>query len=114
MLRLKPGHADSSIIEETYKKNEKAYMKEIEKASESTDSNAYIKDDKGIIHKFKLNMKTCVDHANAKNTNENNPTESQNILTERKVRHSGSVRSGVRVDVGNKASRAKHQEVMVW
>ena len=89
-------------------------MKEIEKATESTDSNAYIKDDKGIIHKLKLNMKTCVDHANAENTNENNPTETQNILTERKVRDSGSVRRGVWVDVGNKASRAKHQEVMVW
>ena len=37
-------------------------MMEIEKTGESTDSNAYIKDDKGFIHKFKLNMKTWVDH----------------------------------------------------
>ena len=75
MLRLKPRDAASSIIEENYKKAEKAYLKEIEKAGESTDSNAYIKDDKGFIHKFKLNMKTCVDHMKAKNVNENNPTE---------------------------------------
>ena len=40
LLRLKPGDAASSKIEEIYKKAEKAYMKEIEKASESTDSNA--------------------------------------------------------------------------
>ena len=105
LLRLKPGDAASSIIEETYEKTEKAYLKEIEKAGESIDSNAYIKDDKGIIHKFKINIKTCVDHTKAKNTNENNPTESQKILTERKVKHSASVRSGVRVDGGNKASR---------
>ena len=39
-----------------------------------------IKDDKGFIHKFKLNMKPCVDHAKAKNTNENDPTESQENL----------------------------------
>ena len=80
LLRLKPGDAASSKIEEIYKKAEKPYLKEIEKAGESTDSNAYIKDDKGFIHKFKLNMKTCVDHAKAKNTNENDPTESQENL----------------------------------
>ena len=54
---MEPGDTASSKIEEIYKKAEKAYMKEIEKAGESTDSNAYIKDDKGFIHKFKLNMK---------------------------------------------------------
>ena len=81
MLRIKPGHATSTQIEEIYKKSERAYMKEIEKASESTDSNAYIKDDKGLIHKFKLNMKTCVDHAKTKNTNENETTESQENLS---------------------------------
>ena len=32
---------------------------------------------KDFIHKFKLNMKTCVDHMKAKNTNENDPTKSQ-------------------------------------
>ena len=105
LLRLKPGDAASSIIEDIYKKAEKAYLKEIEKASESTDSNAYIKDDKGFIHKFRLNMKTCVEHTKAKNSNENNPTKSQKILAGRKVRHNGSVRSGTRLDARNKASR---------
>ena len=77
MLRLKLGDAASSKIEEIYKK---AYKKEIEKASESTESNVYIKHDKGFIYKFKLNMKTCVDHVKAKNTNENDPTKSQENL----------------------------------
>ena len=63
--RMKLGDAVSSKIEEIYKKAERVYVMEIEKASESTDSNAYIKDPKGFIHKFKLNMKTCVDHVKA-------------------------------------------------
>ena len=80
MLTLKLGDAASSKIEEIYKKADKTYLKEIEKAGESTDSNAYINDDKGFIHKFKLNMKTCADHMKAKNTRENDPTESQENL----------------------------------
>ena len=80
LLRMKPGDAASSQIEEIYKEAESAYMIEIEKAGESTDSNVYIKDDKGFIHKFKLNMKTCVHHMKAKNKNENEPPESQENL----------------------------------
>ena len=50
---------------------EKAYLVEIGKAGDSTDSNIYIKDDRGLIHKFKLNMKTCVGHAMAMKDKEN-------------------------------------------
>ena len=130
LLRMKPG--DNEAI---YEAAENAYMVEIEKAGDSTDSNAYIKDDRGLIHKFKLNMKTCVGHAMSKKENEekaeetkgyhvfesdqeneieeteaasNTPVKrggrSRKILTERNVRHGGSVKSGVVVGTRRKAS----------
>ena len=70
LLRVPPGQ-DSSKINQIYDAAEKAYLVEIGKAGDSTDSNAYIKDDRGLIHKFKLNMKTCVGHAMAMKDKEN-------------------------------------------
>ena len=55
----------SSKMNQIYDAAEKAYLVEIGKAGDSTDCNAYIKDDRGLIHKFKLNMKTCVGHTMA-------------------------------------------------
>ena len=61
LLRVPPGQNSMSNMNKIYDVAEKAYMVEIGKAGDSTDSNAYIKDDRGLIHKFKLNMKTCVE-----------------------------------------------------
>ena len=65
LLRVQPGQNTQSNINKIYDKAEKACLVEIGKAGDSTDSNAYIKDDRGLIHKFKLNMKTCVGHTMA-------------------------------------------------
>ena len=65
LIRVQPGKDSSSKMNQIYDAAEKAYLVEIGKAGDSTDSNAYIKDDRGLIHKFKLNMKTCVGHAMA-------------------------------------------------
>ena len=65
LIRVPPGKDSSSKMNQVYDAAEKAYLVEIGKAGDSTDSNAYIKDDRGLIHKFKLNMKTCVGHAMA-------------------------------------------------
>ena len=71
LLRVPPGQNSMSNMNKIYDVAEKAYMVEIGKAGDSTDSNAYIKDDRGLIHKFKLNMKTCVGHTMAMKDKEN-------------------------------------------
>ena len=60
LLRVPPGQNAISNMNKIYDVAEKAHLVEIGKAGDSTDSNTYIKDDRGLIHKFKLNMKTCV------------------------------------------------------
>ena len=71
LLRVQPGQNAQSNINKIYDKAEKAYLVKIGKAGDSTDSNTYIKDDRGLIHKFKLNMKTCVGHTMAMKDKEN-------------------------------------------
>ena len=71
LLRVPHGKDSCSNMNKIYDAAEKAYLIEIGKAGDSTDSNAYIKDDRGLIHKFKLNMKTYVGHTIAMKNKEN-------------------------------------------
>ena len=71
LLRVPPGQNAISNMNKIYDVAEKAYLVEIGRAGDSTDTNAYTKDDRGLIHKFKLKMKTCVGHAMAMKDKEN-------------------------------------------
>ena len=87
LLRVQPGQNAQSNINKIYDEAEKAYLVEIGKAGDSTDSNTYIKDDRGLIHKFTLNMKTCVGHAMAMKDKENEEITKFSLLNlTRKVR----------------------------
>ena len=59
LLRLPVSEASEIKISEEYNICESEFLKQVERMNKDGEAFAFITDEKGFIHKFKINLRTC-------------------------------------------------------